>query len=72
VYAIAKDDEDIIKRISPEQARSLVSAGKALLVCSYNDGRCADILLEGAILKSEFEAKIPSLSKEQEIIFYCG
>jgi len=42
------------------------------LVCSYDDERCKEILLEGAILKSEFESKLPSLSKTQPIIFYCA
>jgi hypothetical protein len=61
-----------IERIAPEDARMRVQAGKALLVCAYGDEKCEKILLEGALLKSEFEGKLSSLSMEQEIIFYCG
>ena len=63
---------DGVKRISVEQARADVLSGKALLVCSYDDRRCEELLIKGAILKSELEAKLPSLSKDQEIIFYCA
>lgn len=59
-----------VKLVSAEQARESVLAGKALLVCSYYDGKCSSLLLDGAILKSELEAKAPSLPKDQEIIFY--
>ena len=62
----------VIKRIDPEEARAKVQAGKALLVCSYDDGKCKDMLLEGAMLLSTFESKVSSLSMDQEIIFYCN
>jgi len=61
-----------IDRISPEQARSKVQAGKALLVCAYSDFTCRKVMLEGALMKSELKQRLPSLSKDQEIIFYCG
>ena len=61
-----------IDRISVIDARQMVRSGDAILVCSYDDERCKEILLEGAILKSEFESKLPSLSKTQPIIFYCA
>ncbi|MCJ7687408.1 MAG: hypothetical protein MUO68_24295 [Desulfobacteraceae bacterium] len=61
-----------IKRIDPEEARAKVQAGKALLVCSYDDGKCKVMLLEGAMLRSTFESKVSSLSMDQEIIFYCN
>ena len=59
-----------IERISIEKAQEKVKSGDALLVCSYG-GTCEDVLLEGAILYSELESRLPSLSKNQEIIFYC-
>jgi len=59
-----------IERISVEKAREKTKSGDALLVCSYG-GTCEDILLEGAILHSELESRLPSLSKSQEILFYC-
>ena len=61
-----------IKRIDPKEARAKVQAGKALLVCSYDDEECKDMLLEGAMLRSTFESKVSSLPRDQEIIFYCN
>jgi hypothetical protein len=61
-----------VKRIDAEEARAKVQAGKALLVCSYDDGTCKDILFEGAMLRSTFESKVPSLPRDQEIVFYCN
>ena len=61
-----------VERIGPDQTREKVRSGDALLVCAYNDDKCKPLLLENAILLSEFEAKLPSLTKNQEIIFYCG
>jgi hypothetical protein len=60
-----------IERISVEDARAKVKAGRALLVCSYSDDKCKGVLLEGAMLRSEFESRLASLSKDREIIFYC-
>jgi len=58
-------------RISAEEARQKVSAGSALLVCAYDDKeKFNNNHLQGAISLSEFKAKLPSLTKEQEIIFY--
>ena len=59
-----------IERISVEKAREKAKAGEALLVCSYG-GTCEEILLEGAILHSELESRLPLLSRNQEILFYC-
>lgn len=61
-----------IERISPEDARQLVASGQALLVCSYDDDSCKSKLLQGALLNSELEARLASLSKDTQIIFYCG
>ena len=61
-----------IIRISPKETRAEVKSGKALLVCSYDDLRCKDLLLEGAILRSDFEKRLDELPRYQEIIFYCG
>ena len=61
-----------IERISPEEARAKVQSGEATLVCSYEDDKCQEILLDGAILKSEFERRIGEFDKNHEIIFYCG
>ena len=60
-------------RISIEDARQKVSAGAALLVCAYDDDeKFKNNNLQGAISLNDFRAKLPSLSTEQEIIFYCA
>ena len=61
-----------IERIGPKETRMKVQTGVALLVCSYEDSKCENILVEGAMLRSQFEAKLPAISKDQEIIFYCA
>ena len=58
----------MIKRISVKDAYQKVQSGQALLVCSYDDESCKQKLLDGALLRSDFEARLPSLSKNQEII----
>lgn len=63
---------EAIERIGVTDARVQVQEKTALLVCSYDDDRCRHILLEGAILQSEFEAKFPTLAKTRPIIFYCA
>lgn len=60
-------------RITPEEARTKVQHGDALLVCAYDDQeKCRDLHLEGAIDMQELQEKLPDLDKEQEIIFYCA
>lgn len=61
-----------IQRISPEMTYEKVRAGDAILVCAYGDGKCKDILMEGALLRGEFETMLSTLPKDQEIIFYCA
>lgn len=61
-----------IERIGPEKTYEKVKAGNAMLVCAYGDGKCADLLLEGALLRGEFENRLSALAKDQEIIFYCA
>ncbi|MDJ0780908.1 MAG: hypothetical protein QNJ22_03010 [Desulfosarcinaceae bacterium] len=57
-------------RINPDEAMKKSEAGEALLVCSYADDKCKTMLFEGALLRSEFESKLATLPKTQEIIFY--
>jgi hypothetical protein len=72
VCGAQKGSSMTIDRISVNDAQKLIKNGDALLVCSYSDSRCKEILLEGAILLSEFESTLPSLPKTQPIIFYCA
>jgi len=62
-----------VARITPQEAHSRVSAGRALLVCAYeNPARFAENRLEGAISIHEFRARRDTLPRDQEIIFYCA
>ena len=61
-----------IERISPEAAYQKLKSGEALMVCAYEDDKCRDLLMQGALLRSELEAMLPTLPKDQEIIFYCA
>jgi hypothetical protein len=58
-------------RIAPEEVYQKLEAGKALLVCAYEDeSKFRKMRLQGAISFNEFKFKIPSLPKDQEIVFY--
>ncbi len=60
-------------RITPEETFQKLRAGKAMLVCAYDsEEQFRSLQLQGAISLSEFRAKLPSLPKDQEIVFYCA
>ena len=62
-----------VVRITPQEAHSRVIAGKALLVCAYEDpARYSEFRLEGSISIDEFRARRGTLPRDQEIIFYCS
>ena len=59
--------------ITPEEAYPRVKAGKAFLVCAYNDDEAFQKnRLQGAISYGDFSSRAPEISKDQEIIFYCA
>ena len=61
------------ERISVEEVRRKLKSGEVLLVCAYDDEeRFRSMHLEGAISFQEFESRLPSLSNDQEIVFYCA
>jgi len=61
------------ERIGPEATHEKLKAGTAILVCAYDsDEKFKAMPLEGAISLSAFQSRFPSLSKDQEIIFYCA
>jgi hypothetical protein len=69
----ARADSDDVPRIDPAAARREVQAGRALLVCAYeDDARYRELKLEGSISFHAFEQKLASLPRTQEIIFYCA
>jgi len=60
-------------RIGPEETHQKVKAGQAILVCSYdNEGLFQKMHLDLSISFGEFRKRLPSLPKDQEIIFYCA
>lgn len=60
-----------VERISPEEVRRGLESGRILLVCAYEDkSRFSQMQLEGAISFREFQTKLPTLDKGQEIVFY--
>ncbi|WP_305041934.1 rhodanese-like domain-containing protein [Geoalkalibacter sp.] len=62
-----------VPRISPEEAARKVESGAALLVCAYAEAdKFARMHLAGAISRQDFEARLPGLSKDAELIFYCA
>jgi hypothetical protein len=64
---------DEVKRISVKDAYQKVKTGQASLVCGYDDeAKFRMMRLEGALSLKEFEARLPKLAKDQEIIFYCA
>ena len=59
------------ERISPEEVHRKLKAGTVLLVCAYDDeDKFRRMRLEGAISLGTFKSKLPSLFKDQEIVFY--
>jgi hypothetical protein len=58
-------------RVTPEEAYEKLKSGKTLLVCAYEDeAKFKKMQLEGAISFDAFKSKLPSLPKDQEIVFY--
>jgi hypothetical protein len=60
-------------RISPLEVYRLAKDGNAILVCAYPDEEtCSKMWLRGAITRTEFQARLLEIKKDQEIIFYCA
>ncbi|NUO09493.1 MAG: ArsR family transcriptional regulator [Candidatus Brocadia sp.] len=60
-------------RVTPKDIFEKVKSGTTLLVCAYeDDARFRQMKLQGGISLNEFKSRLPSLSKDQEIVFYCG
>ena len=60
-------------RISAEEARRKSVAGEVLLVCAYEGAdQFAENNLEGAMPWRMFESRLPELSRDQPVIFYCA
>ncbi len=61
------------KRVTAEEIHQGLKSGTALLVCAYeDDAKFKRLQLQGAISLNEFKSRLPSLAKDQEIVFYCA
>ena len=61
------------ERISPEEVYQKLKSGTVILVCAYEDeAKFSKMKLQGAISLNEFKSRLPSFSKDQEIVFYCA
>ena len=61
------------KEIDPTQAREKVRAGRATLVCAYDDeAKCRKLMLDGAISMTQLRRTLPERSKDEELILYCA
>lgn len=59
------------KRITPEEVYQKLKSGTTILVSAYEDeAKFKKMQLEGAISFNEFKSRLPSLSKDKEIVFY--
>jgi hypothetical protein len=61
-----------VRRVTVQEARRDVAAGRALLVCAYDDERCRQVALEGSIPLSGLAARAATLPQDQPIVFYCA
>ena len=62
-----------VSRITPEENYQKLRTGDAVLVCAYDsEEQFRNLQLTGAISLPEFRAKLPSLPKDQEMVFYCA
>lgn len=58
-------------RISPADVRERVESNDAILVCAYQDEeKCRENRLSGALTFQEFQQRLPTLSKDESIVFY--
>ena len=64
---------DNIERVPAEDARRDVEAGRALLVCAYDDvSKCRQLRLENAIALHDLQRRADSVPHNQTLIFYCA
>ena len=62
-----------VSRVSPDETRSRLQAGQAMLVCGYEaDEKFRSVQLEGAVSYNRFLELLPAVGRDQELIFYCA
>jgi hypothetical protein len=62
-----------VERVPAEDARRDVEAGRALLVCAYDDeSKCRQLRLENAITLHDLQRRADSIPHNKTLIFYCA
>ena len=62
-----------VERVSVDTARREVEAGRALLVCAYDDeSKCRQLRLQNAIALHDLQRRVDSVPRNQTLIFYCA
>lgn len=65
--------KDDVPRVSGSRARFLVKAGRALLVCAYEDeDRCAEVGPKGSISLMALRSRASGLARTRTLIFFCN
>ena len=60
-------------RVSPVDIYQNVKSGKTLLVCGYDDDQKFKVMeLDGALSLADFRSRLSTLSKNQDVVFYCA
>ena len=60
-------------RVSPVDIYQNVKSGKTLLVCGYDDDQKFKMIkLDGALSLADFRSRLSTLSKNQDVVFYCA
>jgi hypothetical protein len=59
-----------IPRIDATRARARCQAGRALLVCAYDEQKGRGMRLEGAVTLDQFLRLKPTLNRHNDMIFY--
>ncbi len=60
-------------RIPADRARREMEAGRALLVCAYEDEeKCRRLMFEGALTLSQLEERLASHPDGVDVLFYCA
>ena len=62
-----------VERVGVEEARPDVRAGRALLVCAYDDDKkCGKLRLEHSVSLHDLQRRVESVPRNQTLIFYCA
>jgi len=61
-------------RVSPDYVWDKLHIGSdALLVCAYDDPeKCRQVKLQGSIDMQELNRRLPGITKDRELVFYCA